>query len=410
MKNRYLQGVLATAVLVAGTLVAPAFSGSSGAASGGTIQIASLGALTGALTSSLGGQPTGVDAWVKYTNARGGIAGHKIKLAVGDTKSTPGQEAAVIQSLNSSSHPVAIVGVGTDNLGSAITYLTQNNLPVVGGNSSDLIWNQSPMLYPQGATQLTEVYALAASQKKGSKFGLIYCVEAPNCAVIKKELFTGGLAKLGGVNPVYSAQVSLSAPSFTAQCLAAKAAGTQVISLSMDPVDSLRLASNCASQGYKPIYTATAIAAPLSGTGFQTVSANAVNTNLPWTVTKGAGKTFHQAMSKYEPGKPQTDQAMEGWASGVEFGTAAAIALKTGKPLTSASLQAALRTFKNQTLGGLAPPLTFVKKGPEPLSQCWFTSVLNNGVWKPGKGGKTTCAPKSVMPTLQKMATEGSTS
>jgi branched-chain amino acid transport system substrate-binding protein len=47
--------------------------------------------------------------------------------------------------------------------------------------------------------------------------------------------------------------------------------------------------------------------------------------------------------------------------------------------------------MKGETLGGMAPPLTFTQGKPTSID-CWFTAAMVNGTAQMTNGGNTTCA------------------
>jgi branched-chain amino acid transport system substrate-binding protein len=50
-----------------------------------------------------------------------------------------------------------------------------------------------------------------------------------------------------------------------------------------------------------------------------------------------------------------------------------------------------LWTFKNETLGGLSMPLTFVRDQNTPRQICWGTNQTQKGKWVAFNGGTITC-------------------
>jgi branched-chain amino acid transport system substrate-binding protein len=116
-------------------------------------------------------------------------------------------------------------------------------------------------------------------------------------------------------------------------------------------------------------------------------------------------KTLHQAMQKYEADKKIDSTVVEGWASGVILGQAIKNAYHSNpnrKDLTSADLIKGLGQIKNETFGGLTPPLTFTDQGDVKPSTCYFKIKVVNGKWTAPNGMQPTCLPKKVQPTLAK--------
>ena len=59
---------------------------------------------------------------------------------------------------------------------------------------------------------------------------------------------------------------------------------------------------------------------------------------------------------------------------------------------TSQEVINALRSLPpNDTFGGLTPPITYSKSGPNPPVKCFFTIQLRNHAYTQLNGGKTSC-------------------
>src|SRR5260370_30635387 len=84
----------------------------------------------------------------------------------------------------------------------------------------------------------------------------MYCAESPACAAqtaVFKSRPAADASTLGEVQVVSAAAVSGSAPSYTAQCLAAKQAGANAMFVSDSAAIADRVFKDCASQGYTPM-------------------------------------------------------------------------------------------------------------------------------------------------------------
>jgi branched-chain amino acid transport system substrate-binding protein len=78
------------------------------------------------------------------------------------------------------------------------------------------------------------------------------------------------------------------------------------------------------------------------------------------------------------------------WAGGMLF-AAAAKAANLGDNATAAQVYTGLYALQGDTLGGLAPPLTFHQGQPTSVN-CWFYSVINNHQFTSPYGTAPTCA------------------
>lgn len=118
-------------------------------------------------------------------------------------------------------------------------------------------------------------------------------------------------------------------------------------------------------------------------------------------------KDFGDALDKYIPGLRGSGDfsapLLWPWAGGQLF-LAAAKAANLSPSSTSADAIKGLRTLREETLDGLAPPLTFTEGQPAfPL--CYFTGNTKDGVFHSANGGKPTCIDQATAAALMKALT-----
>jgi len=77
------------------------------------------------------------------------------------------------------------------------------------------------------------------------------------------------------------------------------------------------------------------------------------------------------------------------WAAGQLL--AKAVASHLGAQPTSQDILDGLWTVHSETLGGLTPPVTFVKGQPAPPISCYFLIELKNGRWSAPSGDTYAC-------------------
>ncbi len=98
--------------------------------------------------------------------------------------------------------------------------------------------------------------------------------------------------------------------------------------------------------------------------------------------------TYQQAMKTYAP-------TLQGSASSAAEWTAGMLAVAADKFLTanptSAEFFQGLWSIKNDTLGGLAPPLTFNQGAPATPSPCYFLMTIKNGQFVDANNGTYQC-------------------
>ena len=220
---------------------------------GDTCDCSGLGA-----ASNAGWYP-GLQVWADYTNAHGGVMGHPVKIAEEDTKTDPVATLTDTKALEANKKVLAVI------LGSTVTDLTSaidaGKAPVVGGLVSAPLWGSDKYTYP-AATSFGSLFNLmAAAAAKGQtnkKFAILYCAESDTCAG-GIPVLTAGIKAAGG-SVVYQASISATSSSYTAQCLAAQAAGAGIVAMIDVATVNVEVASSCSASGYTPTYTAPAFA------------------------------------------------------------------------------------------------------------------------------------------------------
>jgi branched-chain amino acid transport system substrate-binding protein len=150
------------------------------------------------------------------------------------------------------------------------------------------------------------------------------------------------------------------------------------------------VARSCVQQQYRPRFATASIAV-----GPQLASDPNVNGliapvyDAPWFLTNTPGtREFADAMRTYAPGVPLSAPAVGMYTSGKLMEAAAP---HLGAVAKTADLIAGLDSLRNQTLGGLAPPLTFNPgraTGPIP---CYFVVAVQNGQWVAPNGATPQC-------------------
>jgi len=341
-----------------------------------------------------------IQAWQDATNAAGGVNGHKIDVIYEDDTGNPGLALSQVTKAISSGGVIAIIdntGLDTD----WITYAAAHGVPVISQGDSQTA-TTSEDFFNVGET-LDEYFTnfIDLAKKYGAKnLGEMYCAESPVCLQAVAPLKATGAAMHFPIT--FTEEVSSSAPNYTAQCLAAKQAGIQVISTATAPVVAEHIASDCATQNYHPYFIALdgAVASAFAtapGLGSKFIGAEP---DIPFFVTNTpATEAYQKALKKYEPGvltaPTYSESEVQLWLSGQLILAAA----KAGKVSTNGSAGAkqlvkGLYSLHGETLGGMSPPLTFSKTKPH-VVDCWY--------WISANGKKFTTpfglTPDCVKPT-----------
>ena len=308
----------------ASTSTSASSSSSAVAASGSDLLIGTIGNFSGPT-----GQPehlAGLQAWVDSVNASGGIKGRQIKLIVEDDQGDATTSQADIRQLVQVDHVLAIVSPEASGTESGwASYVQQQHVAVVGGQDDTPVWFTNPSFFPSGSTVLTslemQAYAVKAAGK--TSFGAVYCAEAAVCKQVLPAL--QGYGKALGLDMSTSAAIAVSAPSYTAQCLAARQAGAQALIIDASYAAGSRFAPACAQQGYSPVYVIPSGAFDNSYLQLSQVNGAYVpTTNALWFASTPAVTQFQQAMAKYEASTALGPNPISGWTGGVLFGAAAA--------------------------------------------------------------------------------------
>jgi branched-chain amino acid transport system substrate-binding protein len=364
-------------------------SGSAVAASGSDLVIGTIGNFSG--PSAQPEHLAGLQAWVDSVNASGGIKGRQIKLIAEDDQGDATKSQADIRQLVQVDHVLAIVSpeAGGTESGWA-SYVQQNHVAVVGGQADTPVWFTNPAFFPSGATVLTslEMQAYAGKAAGRTSFGAVYCAEAAVCKQVLPAL--QGDAKALQLNMSTSAAIAVAAPSYTAQCLAAKQAGAQALIIDASYAAGSRFAPACAQQGYSPVYVIPSGAFDNHYLQMSQVNGAYVpTTNALWFDSTPAVDQFKQAMAKYEASTALGPNPMSGWTGGALFGAAAASL--PAKPTPADVFTALYSLSKNDTLNGLTPPLNFHSGAPASQVTCFFLAQINGGQLTAPKGTAPIC-------------------
>jgi branched-chain amino acid transport system substrate-binding protein len=331
-------------------------------------------------------------------NDAGGICGHKVQAIVEDDQSDPNKGNAEVQDLAQNRHVVAFVAEMIGQIGEQLAPAIQKTgVPAFGGECASLAWNKTPGLFTQCAGPESEAYGdLYVAAHYGTdtkKLGLLTCIETSLCPAFRAaaEKFAPQL----GIQLVYDQTVSLTQVDYTQQCIDMKNAGATMATAVVDSASLGRIGVSCSRQGYNPLYvqgSATISGTTISQPGLANLVAGVPTFPFAGVTGNPAVDEFTAAMAKYDGGDPVGPAASFGWAAAKLFERVARIAASQG-PVTPASLAAAAYTLKNDTLGGLTPPLTYTKGQPSPDFKCTFFVSGQGGHYSAPQGLKQICAP-----------------
>jgi branched-chain amino acid transport system substrate-binding protein len=398
--RKFARGVvlpgLAIVTMTAVTSVTSASADAATKAHGAPIVIGALGSFTGAGSASTASGKTMLQDWISYTNAHGGINGHPVKIFIMDDQNSPSVALANAKQLVDQDHVKAVLDISEDQESTWAPVVDAANVPVIG-QAESIVYGSDPNFYSTGTTvvALTWGELKAASLKKVKKVAAFYCAEIASCS--QAVPLINAVGKSVGIQLSYSAKVSSTAVSYAAQCLGAKSAGSDGATAVVAGVEGLNLAVDCATEGFKPTWVTTG--GEMTTPWLKQSAVNGAIGNVqdvPWFDDSiPATKVMQAAVKKYSPSLLSSssfgENATQAWAAATVFGAVAKSA-DFGPNSSSAQLVQALHQVKDDTFGGITPPLTF-PAGKSATVPCSFVVGIKNGHWTEPIGLKTVCEP-----------------
>ncbi|HZQ79908.1 MAG TPA: ABC transporter substrate-binding protein [Acidimicrobiia bacterium] len=349
------------------------------------VKIASIGAYSGILGQIIVPGLRGLQAWVTATNARGGLACHPVQLLSADDGSDPARNQALHKQMVEKEGVVAFVYDSSPLGGPAsVSYVESKQVPAIGNEGgADFIYD-SPMYFPSAASG-REIFGMTVGAlakvvpADRKKLAIVTCTEGSPCTIAEQG-FVDAAAKVG-LQVVYKGKASLTQPDFTAQCLAAKNAGAQLLLGTYTAEGQRRLAKNCQSVGLDAIQAVTGIQASLDFAGDPAMEGVVIaEAASPWFDGRvPAVAEFQDSLKRYAPDVPASAGSMRGWVAAKHF-EAAVRTLPPG-PITSAGVLTGLYSLRNERLGGLTYPLNSTRGQTAERKACGWPIVIKGGKW-----------------------------
>jgi branched-chain amino acid transport system substrate-binding protein len=376
---------------------------------GEPLKIVGLMDVTGPTSGHQGGAISVVKAWVKETNAAGGVAGHPVEFESEDTQGNSSKAVADAEKVIGDSSVLAVVVVDASTESALLPVLSKAGVPVIGGVAfSPVVWGATtgnkvfkhaplPNVFTINTAFPASVASyLSAAQKLGAKTitGISFSevpASAQGVELVEAWAPTVGI-KASGLT------IQVTAPSYTAQCLELEEQGSEFAFMSLPDSVARRFIEDCNAQGYEGAYGVT------GGAVTPEVFTNSGESELagglwgfPWYVDTPPVERYRSIVEannipneEWEGGSGQVL-----WTTMELFKTTLdANKAKLATPVTRENVIAAYHTIKDQTLGGLLPgPVTFVP-GEEELPACYWLFTASNGEFT--GGAKPTCPPASL--------------
>jgi branched-chain amino acid transport system substrate-binding protein len=331
------------------------------------------------------------DVWAKWINDKGGILGHPVVLLNVDTQSDPASTTSVLNSLFANPKVIAVVHGGDDCLG-CFDAVAKAPVPVISGIYDDPVATKNPNVFPVGAAKdMVRVEALVrlgiGRSPNGQALNGAY-LYAPGSNHDPDQSFRiaplRAAARKAGGELVYSEQIPESPPAdfdFLSRCRAAQEKNVGWVFFMIYPQALIHFAESCATIGYKPTWVNEYFA-----NSFRTVSSldgmKVVLSNPQFDGDNPAVEEFRRIVARYNPDwlkQPDfTEPAIVAWASLQLVAKAIETAHPQGSEITRADIYRGLYSLKGETLGGLAPPLTFHRGRPTDV-RCYFMAEIKEG-------------------------------
>jgi branched-chain amino acid transport system substrate-binding protein len=367
---------------------------SSGAAAGTPIKVGVICSCTGAAGLAETLVTNGYLAWAKGVNEAGGINGHRIEIDEVDDQTNPGLAVTKAQQLLSDG--VVAVEVSSLVQQAFLPVLAKAKVPVVGESFGIPGLPDNTDVFDPSNTLSTTISAASTLSlaKKAGVTKLAYMYEGDTGSTQLSQL-KAAIAQDASVKLVYSVETSLTQTSYVSECIAAMQAGANgLVAGTGTPTNIENTASDCARQNFHPAY----FAGTENWASFPALASNTYMTSqsLPYFADNAAVKLYIQRMNKYYPGQFNNPAFDPGNSIGIYAGgllledALKAAKLTSSATATSATVLDGLYALRGDTLGGIAPPVTF-QKGKVNIFNCWFESRIKNGKFEVLNGGKAVC-------------------
>jgi branched-chain amino acid transport system substrate-binding protein len=346
------------------------------------IVLGAVGVHTGVIGDILAPIEHGARAWAADVNARGGLNGHPVKLIIADDGGDPGKAVSIGRKLIEQDKISAFYAEqAPGTLQAYIPLAEKAKVPIFGACSCNPDAGKSPIVFSatlsafQGMNWSHTSMAYKSGKKKISIF---YCREVAICSKGAKEI-EEKLAPSLGLQVVHTANVSMAAPDYTAEMLAAKNAGAEAIITYVENPTTLRIIRSGKRQNYTPLISSQMSAhdermLKIGGEDTEGVTIGA--SMVDWNSPKMAD--YRAAIAKYVPGGVLASFGENSWVNGKLIEVLAKSF--PDKEVKGDDVLKALYAVNGETLGGLVPPLVF-KEGVDHdrVNLCSYPTTIKGG-------------------------------
>jgi branched-chain amino acid transport system substrate-binding protein len=362
------------------------------------IVLGSFGVESGPLGALVAPIPVAVRAWAGDVNARGGLAGHPVKVIFADDGGDPQRALSIARRMVDGDRVLAFFGTYmVTTLPAVLPYLEAQRIPMIGSSNGSEAADHSPMVFnPQVGADLGTAwsYLLAlTTQSDKRNVAVLYCSEASTC--VNQYDGLKRIAPEAGVHVVYAGQMSIAAPDYTAQMLAARNAGADVVMCICDPPTQIRMIRSAHRQNWSPVFSATySMDQEQIKAGKEDVEGLlAAASTVPYS-TSSKMKPYLEAVARYVPAGSVGGVGAAAWVQGKLLERIASF-LEPEPPARTAIFEG-LRSLNNETLGGLVPPISFPDGDRNRVNLCIVPLRFEQGIFRPlgNDDANFKCAPR----------------
>lgn len=364
--------------------------GPTGRATKSEIRLGNFGTYSGVIGAALASVPPALRAWQADVNARGGLNGHPVRLIIADDGGDPGRALTIARQQAEEDKVLAFFGLaGPTTQGAAYPYLKEHGIPQIGGAQHDTTVLPMSFVPQTSATKGVPRAFLGTvlAQSKARKIALFNARECGAACAAYVDTIRQFAPKVG-MQVVYYADVSIAQPDYTAEVISARNSGADVVMMQIDWPSIARVIRSAQRQGWRPVFSASgAVYEPgfaelpeAEGTlGFANVA--------PYDISPSM-KPYIDAVKRYVPGGKLGDFGAMVWAGGKLFET---IAPHLGEPATRAQIFEGLYGLRNDTLGGVVPPLMFPRGRHDDVNLCAAPIRVSRGGFATPSGEPFVC-------------------
>ncbi len=226
------------------------------------IKLGAVGTFSGPVGALVKDTINGIRVWQQWTNTHGGVNGHPVEVLVGDDGGDPARYISIQRQFVEKDGVVAFLygTLGFSPNGNnkyldsqkIFTFGTEGGLETAYTNPYVLTATPTGLVNADSILKALGDVARPLGKKKFAEFA---CSDFGLCDNFDKRWGDPEAAKAVGFDAVVArGRPSLTQPDYTAQCLAAKNGGAEVVMLALDTASLRRFAGDCARQNYKPIF------------------------------------------------------------------------------------------------------------------------------------------------------------